>query len=192
VVLRSVEVPLDVRLDRLHLTIQAAMGWTNSHLYGLRAGGVGGSMPDPETDWSGDFLDARKARLSDILEDIGMKTLVYLYDFDDGTQSRSSGSSIPSQGSGYAELVATIKDPAAHRCSGFALRRGTTARMCRRAICARQIYSTTTPGLLCRSRVNALRTSMPATTACRGPTLDAGCITPDPFPLPAVPASSRR
>lgn len=40
-VLRRVEVPLGIRLDRLHLTIQAAMGWTNSHLYELRAGDVG-------------------------------------------------------------------------------------------------------------------------------------------------------
>ena len=31
-VLRRVEAPWDIRLDRLHLTIQAAMGWTNSHL----------------------------------------------------------------------------------------------------------------------------------------------------------------
>ena len=48
-VLRRVEVPFDIRLDRLHLTIQAAMGWTNSHLYEIRAGNVGWSMPDP--DW---------------------------------------------------------------------------------------------------------------------------------------------
>jgi hypothetical protein len=41
-------------------------GWTNSHLYEFRAGGVGRSTPDPETDWSGDFLDARKARFGDI------------------------------------------------------------------------------------------------------------------------------
>src|SRR5215470_3469784 len=83
-VLRRVEVPFDIRLDRLHLTIQAAMGWTNSHLYELRAGDVGWSTPYPEADWSGDFLDARKARLGDVLEDIGAKKLVYLYDFGDG------------------------------------------------------------------------------------------------------------
>src|SRR5438046_9787636 len=47
VVLRRVEVPFDIRLDRLHLTIQAAMGWTNSHLYEIRAGGVGWSTPYP-------------------------------------------------------------------------------------------------------------------------------------------------
>ena len=68
-VLRRVDVPFDIRLDRLHLTIQAAMGWTNSHLYELRAGDVGWSTPYPDADWSGDFLDARKARLNDILED---------------------------------------------------------------------------------------------------------------------------
>jgi hypothetical protein len=45
-VLRRVEVPFDIRLDRLHLTIQAAMGWTNSHLYEIRAGNVGWSTPD--------------------------------------------------------------------------------------------------------------------------------------------------
>jgi Plasmid pRiA4b ORF-3-like protein len=83
VVLRRIEVPLDIRLDRLHLAIQAAMGWTNTHLYELRADGVGWSTPDPDADWT-DFLDARKARLGDILEDIGTKTLAYLYDFGDG------------------------------------------------------------------------------------------------------------
>ena len=84
VVMRRVEVTFDIRLDRLHLTFQAAMGWTNSHLYEIRAGGVGWSTPDPDADWAGDFIDARKARLGDILEDIGTKTLKYLYDFGDG------------------------------------------------------------------------------------------------------------
>lgn len=83
-VLRRLEVPFDIRIDRLHLTIQAAMAWTNSHLYELRAGGVSWSTPYPDADWAGDFLDARKARLGNILEDIGTKTLKYLYDFGDG------------------------------------------------------------------------------------------------------------
>jgi hypothetical protein len=34
--------------------------------------------------WSSDFLDARKARLGDVLEDVGTKTLKYLHDFGDG------------------------------------------------------------------------------------------------------------
>jgi hypothetical protein len=82
-VLRRIEVPLTIRLDRLHLAIQAAMGWSNSHLYEIRAGDSGWSDPDP--DWGRDGpLNARKARLIDVLEDGGAKTLRYLYDFGDG------------------------------------------------------------------------------------------------------------
>jgi len=61
-VLRRFAVPFDIRLDRLHLTIQAVMGWTNSHLYEIRARDVSWSTPYPDQDWAGDFLDARKAR----------------------------------------------------------------------------------------------------------------------------------
>jgi Plasmid pRiA4b ORF-3-like protein len=66
-VLRRIEAPLSIRLDRLHLTIQAAMGWTNSHLYEIRARDVGWGMVDP--DWGDGPLDARKAKLADVLED---------------------------------------------------------------------------------------------------------------------------
>ena len=79
---RRVEVPLKIRLDRLHLVFQAAIGWTNSHLYEIRAGGVGWGMVDP--DWGDGPIDASKSRLVDVLEDMGVKTLKYLYDFGDG------------------------------------------------------------------------------------------------------------
>jgi hypothetical protein len=79
---RRLEVPLTIRLDRLHLVLQAALGWTNSHLYEIKAGGVGWGMPDP--DFDDGPLDARKARLVDVLEDVGTKTIKYLYDFGDG------------------------------------------------------------------------------------------------------------
>jgi hypothetical protein len=79
---RRVEVPLKIRLDRLHLVFQAALGWTNSHLYEIRAGGVGWGMVDP--DWADGPMDASKSRLLDVLEDMGVKTLKYLYDFGDG------------------------------------------------------------------------------------------------------------
>ena len=81
-VLRRLEVPLDLRLDRLHLVIQAAMGWTDTHLYEIRVGDVGWGIPDP--DWGDGPLDARKASLLDVIEDTGTKTLRYLYDFGDG------------------------------------------------------------------------------------------------------------
>ena len=78
---RRVEVPLTIRLDRLHLVLQAAMGWTNSHLYEIRARDVGWGMPD--LDFGEGPLDAKKARLIDVLEDAGVKTIKYLYDFGD-------------------------------------------------------------------------------------------------------------
>jgi pRiA4b ORF-3-like protein len=81
-VLRRVQVPVKIRLDRLHLVLQAAMGWTNSHLYEIRARDVGWGMPDP--DFGDGPLDASKARLIDVLEDVGARSLKYLYDFGDG------------------------------------------------------------------------------------------------------------
>lgn len=135
-VLRRVEAPLAIRLDRLHLTIQAAMGWTNSHLYEIRAGDVGWGVPDP--DWGGGPLDARKARLVDVLEDVGVKTLRYLYDFADGWEHtikierlinpepgavyprliEASGRCPPEDVGGpwgYAELLEAINDPTHER-----------------------------------------------------------------------------
>lgn len=38
-VVRRIEVPLGIKLVRLHLAMQAASGWTNSHLYEIRARG---------------------------------------------------------------------------------------------------------------------------------------------------------
>lgn len=34
-VMRRLDVPLNVRLDRLHEALQATLGWSNSHLYEL-------------------------------------------------------------------------------------------------------------------------------------------------------------
>lgn len=81
-VVRRVEVALAIRLDRLHQVLQAALGWTDSHLYELRARDIGWGVPDP--DFGVGPLDARKARLLDVLEDVGVRSLKYLYDFGDG------------------------------------------------------------------------------------------------------------
>ncbi|WP_174247824.1 plasmid pRiA4b ORF-3 family protein, partial [Acidisoma sp. S159] len=60
-VMRRFVVPLTIRLDRLHLVLQAAIGWTNSHLYEITTRGVGWGIPD--ADFGDGPLDARKARL---------------------------------------------------------------------------------------------------------------------------------
>jgi hypothetical protein len=83
-VLRRLEVPFDLRLDRLHLVLQAALGWTNSHLWEFRAGDVGWGIPDPAWDARSGPLDARKATLKKIVEDMSLRILTYLYDFGDG------------------------------------------------------------------------------------------------------------
>lgn len=81
-VARRIEVPYDIRLDRLHLTLQAAFGWTNSHLWEIRARDIGWGIPYP--DWPDGPLNAKKATLWGIIEDTEVKTLNYLYDFGDG------------------------------------------------------------------------------------------------------------
>jgi hypothetical protein len=132
-VMRRIEVPLAIRLDRLHLTLQAAMGWTNSHLYEIRARDIGWGLPDP--DFGGGPLDARKARLADVIEDTGIKTLRYVYDFGDNWEHTikieriqpgrkgmyypcllaASGRCPPEDVGGYpgyAEMLAAKADPA--------------------------------------------------------------------------------
>jgi Plasmid pRiA4b ORF-3-like protein len=46
-VLRRIEVLVDIERDRLHLTLQAALGWTNSHLYEIRARDTGWACRTP-------------------------------------------------------------------------------------------------------------------------------------------------
>lgn len=81
-VMRRIVVPADIRLDRLHLAIQAVMGWTNSHLYEFRIGDAGWGIPDPDGFYDGP-MDARKARLGSALAEAGRNTFKYLYDFGD-------------------------------------------------------------------------------------------------------------
>lgn len=140
IVLRRVEVPATLRLDRLHLTIQAAMGWTNTHLYEILARDTGWGIPDPN--WGDGPLDARKARLMHVLEDVGTMTLKYLYDFGDGWRHtvkveriaapepaaayprliEAAGRCPPEDIGGpwgYAELLAAIGDPKHERHAEF-------------------------------------------------------------------------
>jgi Plasmid pRiA4b ORF-3-like protein len=83
-VLRRVEVPLDLRLDRLHLVIQAAMGWENCHLYEFQAGNQRWGIPDKELGWGlGDGPhNAKRATLAELLGPARGK-FKYWYDFGD-------------------------------------------------------------------------------------------------------------
>ena len=81
-VLRRFDVPLKIKLNRLHDVIQTAMGWTDSHLYEFRAGGSGWGVPDPDGFYDGP-MPASKTSLLDVIEDVGTKTIHYIYDFGD-------------------------------------------------------------------------------------------------------------
>jgi hypothetical protein len=81
-VLRRVEVPIEIKLDRLHLAIQIAMGWENYHLYEFRTRAGRWGIPDPDL---GDYdvLSAEQATLAELLQRSGVKTFQYVYDFGD-------------------------------------------------------------------------------------------------------------
>ena len=78
---RTLMVPSDLRLDRLHLVLQAAMGWENQHLYSFEAGSRRWSLPDPHLGL--DALPTSKATIQQALAAAGHTPLVYTYDFGD-------------------------------------------------------------------------------------------------------------
>ena len=85
-VTRTLQVPADIRLDRLHLTLQVAMGWTNSHLYMFEAARATWGIADP--DFGGEDRPANKTTLGQVIEDTGKKTINYIYDFGDNWEHR--------------------------------------------------------------------------------------------------------
>jgi Plasmid pRiA4b ORF-3-like protein len=107
-VMRRIEVPLGIRLDRLHIVLQAAVGWTNGHLWELRARDVGWGIPDPG--WGDGPRDASKTTLLALLKDTGIKTLIYLYDFGDGWEHTIKveriGDTVP--GALYPRLIEAV------------------------------------------------------------------------------------
>ncbi len=79
VVWRRLLVPGSVRLDKLHLVLQAAMGWTNSHLHCFRVGDLAyGTQFD---DNPLDELDECSVSVTQVLRD--ERRFIYEYDFGD-------------------------------------------------------------------------------------------------------------
>lgn len=79
---RRILVSGSMRLDHLHIAIQIAMGWTNSHLYQFEVGRE--IWGEPEADWFGDSgtQKASKATVQQVLPSEKF-TITYVYDFGD-------------------------------------------------------------------------------------------------------------
>lgn len=80
---RRLVVPSDWTLDRLHLVLQAAFSWTDSHLHEFRIGGLRYGDPDQLEDGFGgpQTFDDTGVRLADFTGQD--PTFSYLYDFGD-------------------------------------------------------------------------------------------------------------
>ena len=77
---RSIEVPASTRLDHLNLMIQAAMGWTNSHLHSFTIDGANYAMH--QDDFDSDMEDESRFRLDELVTREKTRFL-YAYDFGD-------------------------------------------------------------------------------------------------------------
>lgn len=75
---RRLLVPADIRLDRFHEVIQAAMGWEDYHMHVFSHGSVEYGTPDPELC----HRDERRATLDHLLGEAGDR-IRYTYDFGD-------------------------------------------------------------------------------------------------------------
>ncbi len=78
---RRLQAPGNLTLPQLHAVLQIAMGWTNSHLHGFRAGEHFYTEPDPDyADLA--VVDERMVQLDQIAAEVGVR-FVYEYDFGD-------------------------------------------------------------------------------------------------------------
>ena len=80
---RRIEVPSNTTLSELAAVLEAAMGWLGGHLHAFEAGDVSYEIPDDESFGFRETVDERRARLNDVLPNVGAK-MRWDYDFGDG------------------------------------------------------------------------------------------------------------
>ena len=107
---RRIEVPLSIRLDRLHRVVQIAMGWEDYHLYEFRIGrDIAYGVPDPHWDFPGSSTrSAKQTTLASLLAQTRNKTFKYVYDFGDDWRHtvKLEALSAPEPGTSYPRLLA--------------------------------------------------------------------------------------
>jgi len=129
---RRLLVAQNMPLPRFHSVIQAAMGWTDSHLYQFKVGEV--CFGEPTLEYEPGPIDHRRIALNQILPRRGV-SCVYEYDFGDGWEHLievedevpADAVTVPvprcvageracppedcGGSHGYADFVAAIRDP---------------------------------------------------------------------------------
>jgi hypothetical protein len=88
---RRIEVPADIKLDKLHRILQTVMGWTDSHMHAFRVGMV--QYGTASREFPDMFKNERTVRL-DQLVTVGKK-LIYEYDFGDGWEHELKIEKVP-------------------------------------------------------------------------------------------------
>lgn len=79
---RVAQMPAMITLDKLHDTIQAVMGWTDSHLHEFIINGVRYGVDDPMGFEDERVVDERRVTLAEALGS-AVRTFDYIYDFGD-------------------------------------------------------------------------------------------------------------
>lgn len=107
---RTLELPMDLKLAQLHEVLQAAFGWTDSHLHQFDIGGLCYGAPECDEDGlSGRrTFDASEVSLADFAFDFEAPILVfYEYDFGDCWTSKFDELGPPNPSVG-CNVVATV------------------------------------------------------------------------------------
>ena len=86
---RRLLVPSDTLLSDFHMIIQAAMGWTNSHLHQFVKDQTYYTVKmEDDTDWNDyDNIDYKGIKISDLLKK-EKEGMIYEYDFGDGWEHK--------------------------------------------------------------------------------------------------------
>ena len=79
---RQFQVRSDITLGKLHLILQAVMGWTNSHLHRFLIRGAQYGIPDESGLAPRKTMDEHKHRLKDLVSRKASR-IIYEYDFGD-------------------------------------------------------------------------------------------------------------
>ena len=122
---RSLELPVGLNFAQLHEVLQAAFGWTDSHLHHFIVGGLTIGAPEFDEDALLDVrtFEASEIRLQDLTfprEEDSTLRILYEYDFGDDWQHDLILQRIPSEnGAKYPRCIAGTRSGPPEDVGGF-------------------------------------------------------------------------